>query len=356
MKAILIFISLLIGSQLMAQKGVLTFDREQIDLGTIKSDDVPVQIVYTFKNTGNAPIILSQVTPRASKVTADWEKSPIMPQASAKITLTFIPVEHRERFNYTINVRSNAQNGDIQLRLIGKQIDNPEKPYLLYKHNMDSVYFKSPRIAFGNVYTDQVKSDTLYFYNMRKGDLRLSTHPKPKHLTTTFIPEVVKAGEKGMIIVTLNAKEKNDFGYIYENIILKFNDDNSYRNRIELNVNLKEDFSKLSEEELKNAPVAHFETTSIDFGEIKVGEKADCDFILENKGKSNLIIRKTKASCGCTAVTLGEKTLQPGASTTIRASFNSSGRKGRQHKSITVITNDPQKPEIALTFSGKVLE
>ncbi len=39
--------------------------------------------------------------------------------------------------------------------------------------------------------------------------------------------------------------------------------------------------------------------------------------------KSDLIIRKTKPGCGCTAITLGESTIAPGMSTTIRATFDS---------------------------------
>ena len=76
--------------------------------------------------------------------------------------------------------------------------------------------------------------------------------------------------------------------------------------------------------------------------------------ISDSGGKSILFIRKTKASCGCTAVTLGQKEIQPGQSTTIRATFDSTGKSGRQYKSITVITNDPSQPENTLTISGNV--
>ena len=75
---------------------------------------------------------------------------------------------------------------------------------------------------------------------------------------------------------------------------------------------------------------------------------------MKNNGKSDLIIRKTKASCGCTAVTMGETILSPGQSTTIRATFDSTGKSGRQYKSITVITNDPQHPETLLTITGNI--
>ena len=36
-------------------------------------------------------------------------------------------------------------------------------------------------------------------------------------------------------------------------------------------------------------------------------------------------------------------------------SFNSKGRKGPQTKTVTVTTNDPEKPSVALTFTGNVV-
>jgi hypothetical protein len=155
------------------------------------------------------------------------------------------------------------------------------------------------------------------------------------------------------MIVSFDAKAKNDYGYTYDNIILNINQSNSFNNRISVSAHIKEDFSAVKAS--GNAPVASFETKSIDFGNLQIGKKADCDFVLKNTGKSNLIVRKTKASCGCTAVTLGETTIAPGASTTIRASFDSSGKSGRQQKSITVITNDPANPETHLTIMGSVV-
>ena len=115
-----------------------------------------------------------------------------------------------------------------------------------------------------------------------------------------------------------------------------------------------EDFSKLSKQDRQNAPLAHFDKKEVSFGELKQGERANCDFTLTNKGKSNLYVRKTRASCGCTAVTLGENTIAPGKSTVIRVTFNSTGKSGRQYKSITVITNDPANPEMILNVNGNI--
>lgn len=117
---------------------------------------------------------------------------------------------------------------------------------------------------------------------------------------------------------------------------------------------LREDFSQLSEQELANAPVATFDKKECNFGEIKPNSKTHCDFLLTNTGKRPLFIRKTKTTCGCTAVTLGKQEVPAGQSTTLRITFDSEGKFGRQHKTITVITNDPKNPETTLTINGSI--
>jgi len=48
--------------------------------------------------------------------------------------------------------------------------------------------------------------------------------------------------------------------------------------------------------------------------------------------------------------------IKPGETSKIGVTFNSSGKKGNQNKTITVIANDPDSPSIILKVKGEVLE
>lgn len=311
-------------------------------------------VVYTAQNTGTQPVIITRVTPMTSLLKADWPKSPLLPGKSCDIKITFIPMQLLENFNMRILVYSNVNPARKELILTGNLVDNPSKPELLYKYNMNGLKFKNNNINFKKVYTWQVATDTLEYYNTLKDAVSLGVIYKSNHLQATFEPAQVAPGKKGKIIVTFDAPKANDYGYVYESLILSVNGSKEYSNRLSVTAELSEDFSKLSPKDKANAPIAQFDKKECNFGEIKQGEKTSCDFTLTNAGKSILFIRKTKASCGCTAVTLGQKEIQPGQSTTIRATFDSTGKSGRQYKSITVITNDPSQPENTLTISGNV--
>lgn len=335
-------------------QGAIEIETPQIVLNNLMVDDQPQKAIFTVRNSGDQPIILTRVTPMASHIKADWKREPIAPGKKGNITLTYTSSKFPENFNYKILIYSNARNNRAEAELTGNLIDNPDKLLLSYKYDLNGLAFKNPNVNFGKVYTWQKISDTISFINTRKEPVKLSVQYQPAHLQTCFVPEELEPGQKGSVIVTYDAPKKNDYGYNYESIIISINNSRDYKTRLSVSINLQEDFSKLDKKQLARAPIASFKQKDINFGEIKKGEKANCDFELTNTGKSDLMIRKTKASCGCTAVTLGDKTLSPGQSTTIRATFDSAGKSGRQYKTITVITNDPLDPEIQLNIQGNI--
>jgi uncharacterized cupredoxin-like copper-binding protein len=102
-------------------------------------------------------------------------------------------------------------------------------------------------------------------------------------------------------------------------------------------------------------PKLVLQQTSYDFGDIKQGEKVSHDFVLSNSGGDLLTISNVSASCGCTAATPEKNELAPGESTNLTVSFNSSGRRGKQNKTIRIFSNDPQNPEMVLTITGVVV-
>ena len=76
--------------------------------------------------------------------------------------------------------------------------------------------------------------------------------------------------------------------------------------------------------------------------------------MLTNEGKSDLVIRKVSASCGCTAVQPDKQVIAPRESVNIKTVFNSAGKVGNQNKTVTIITNDPKKSKMILWVKGEV--
>ena len=93
-------------------------------------------------------------------------------------------------------------------------------------------------------------------------------------------------------------------------------------------------------------PEMTFTEEEFDFGDIKQGEKVSHEFIFENTGEAELLISKAKGSCGCTVPEYTKDAIAPGGSGTIKVTFNSAGKHGKQHKTITLSTNTKKGKEL----------
>lgn len=89
-----------------------------------------------------------------------------------------------------------------------------------------------------------------------------------------------------------------------------------------------------------------WDSTKLDYGTIPEGQKLDVAYGFTNSGNAPLVIKKVEPGCGCTVAETPTEPIAPGKKGTIRASFDSNGREGVQHKSIYVYSNasgDPQE-------------
>jgi hypothetical protein len=76
-----------------------------------------------------------------------------------------------------------------------------------------------------------------------------------------------------------------------------------------------------------------------DFGKINEGDKVTYKFAFKNTGESDLVITSAKGSCGCTVPEYPKEPVRPGDSGEIKVSFDSHGKPGEQHKSVTINAN-----------------
>ena len=114
------------------------------------------------------------------------------------------------------------------------------------------------------------------------------------------------------------------------------------------------DFSKISI--VITDPVFKVASSNVDLGTIKGSSKNEVEFKFTNDGKSDLVIRHIRSTCGCTAVQEGNLGvgIKPGESSSIKAVFNSGSYKGKVTKAIYVYTNDPKNSEVVLMLNATV--
>lgn len=95
---------------------------------------------------------------------------------------------------------------------------------------------------------------------------------------------------------------------------------------------------------------------SFDFGTVLQGDKVEHTFRLTNRGDAPLEIHKVKTTCGCTVARDYPREIAPGASGEMTVTFDSSRRRGRQEKGITLFTNAEASEQYVLKLAGTVRE
>ena len=91
-----------------------------------------------------------------------------------------------------------------------------------------------------------------------------------------------------------------------------------------------------------------------DFGNATEGEKLTYAFKVKNTGTGPLLIDRVTTSCGCTAAVLKNKEVLPGGEGQIEVTFDTNRRGGDNHKTITVMSNDPNSPRAELEIRANV--
>ena len=348
---------LFLGSNLtFAQEGKskIEFEKTTHDYGTFKEESGIQTYTFKFTNKGNIPLILNNVQPSCGCTTPEWIRKPIAPNEEGYIKVSYDPKNRPGVFNKSIRVISNAENSNVVLFIKGEVTPREKTLAELYPNKIGPFRAKYGYISFGNQKENETKTEQLELVNDSENEMKVSVKETPPYIKTTLSEPVIKPQGKVMLTVSYDASQKKMYGYITESIYLDIDSIPDYRNRVTLTTNIQEDFSSLSEDDLKNAPIVEFDGKDFDFGDIKQGDKVEHTFMLKNAGKRDLVIRRVSSSCGCTAVTPEKTLVAQNESVPLKVSFNSTGRMGRQNKSITVITNDPKNSTSVLRISSNV--
>lgn len=120
-------ILLALGSSSYAQDGALfevkppgpyiEFTETEFNFGDIKSGD-KVAHTFEFKNSGDAPLVISNVVTTCGCTASNWPRQPILPGESSKIDVTFDSAGKVGHQNKVITIMNNGSNNPERVKLV----------------------------------------------------------------------------------------------------------------------------------------------------------------------------------------------------------------------------------------------
>ena len=96
----------------------LKFDDTKQNFGFVKKGE-KVVLKYTFTNTGNQPLIISEAKVECSCTSVVFPKEPINPQKSGVVEVTFDTAPTYDRQDRTVQIISNDPKSPHKIRFKG---------------------------------------------------------------------------------------------------------------------------------------------------------------------------------------------------------------------------------------------
>ena len=120
---LLLFLGLFAVSTINAQeagaekKAEVKFEVSKHDFGDITQGDV-VEYTFKFKNTGTAPLVLTNVSTTCGCTAPSWPREPIMAGESGEILVKFNSAGKMGMQNKVVTIYSNAVNNPERVSII----------------------------------------------------------------------------------------------------------------------------------------------------------------------------------------------------------------------------------------------
>jgi hypothetical protein len=106
-------------TQTSDKQAAIKFDKEEHDFGTLLQGEV-VSYSFHFTNTGNVPLIISDVTSSCGCTVGEYPREPIAPGGKGIIKATYDSKGHHGFQSRYLTVMSNTIPAKTTLRISGK--------------------------------------------------------------------------------------------------------------------------------------------------------------------------------------------------------------------------------------------
>ena len=299
----------------------------------------PVTVEYTITNTGNQPLVLTNVTTSCACAVADWTKEPIAPGAKGIVKASF-DAKALGRFEKSVGIYSNATPNLVYLKT---------HPFAIGNIRIDRDEF-----AFPDVYRGQQPTMMFSIANLSDRPYEPVLMHLPPYLKMEAEPKVLLKGKKGTVKLTLDASQLNDYGLTQTSVYLsRFAGDKvSEDNEIPVSAILLPDFSRMTAKDSLDAPAIRISETNIDLSVPLIKKKkASYNILIANAGKTPLVISKLQVFNSSVGVSLKKTVLPPDGMTKLKVTIRKRdvGNK-KHHLRILMITNDPLNPKVEINI------
>jgi len=165
MKKSIFLLALFMPFLMFAQKARIDFETTSHNFGTISENGGKATFEFFFKNSGAAPLILTNVKAGCGCTTPEWSRQPVAPGEKGSIKVSFDPRNRPGSFVKSVTVNSNAENAVTSLVIRGNVSRKPLTTQEAYKFPAGPIRMKANALNFGMMKNTQEKQNRIEVIN-----------------------------------------------------------------------------------------------------------------------------------------------------------------------------------------------
>lgn len=328
------------------------------DFGIIKEEDGDAFHIFKFRNTGNVPLIITNVQTSCGCTEPEWTREPIAPGAEGEIFVAYDPTNRPGPFQKHITVYLNERYMRQRLTITGDVVPRTERLVQSFSDTIGTVQMERKAFLFYAIRPQEISKQEIWIQNFSDQDLTLSLTGAPAHIAVE-LPTTLKAHDTQRLKITVDGKQLLRQGHY--RYLLEWKATSATQTvtaQVPITMNVIDDFATLAATDRSTAPVCELDATLIAFGKIKnrsflgLGNKPVVRTLtLTNKGKSTLHLHDIKADDPRIQIGGAKKLLKPGESLPLQLAISPKEFTGTMVTELYIVSDDPQGPvrEVRIT-------
>jgi len=336
-------------------KGIANFVKTSHDFGLIEEKQGRVRIRFEFTNTGSGDVSIKGVETTCGCTIPEWFKGNVKPGNKGYIDVEFDPSNKVGPFTKTLTVTTDGDPRYQYLTINGEVYQHTPELLNSFPFSQGNLRLTANIIKYKPMLENTSDSITFTIMNNSKRDMSIIKIVTPPFIKARITHPLLTPGNVTDITYIIDAAASAELGPVSWETFLYTSDDSLPKKYMPVKAEIIQNFNTMGEDFRKSPPKLKWTNTTVDLGEVYEGEIITYEIPFKNEGKSELLIRKAAASCGCTVSSFNKAPIKKGKSASVKIAFNAAGLRGPIEKTLTVYANDPENPVTIIKIKAKVV-
>lgn len=325
----------------------VVFDKTVHDFGDVSVTDGPLACSFTLSNKGKEAISIYEVVSSCGCTDVKWTKGTIAPGESGSISATYKNEDGPMPFDKTLTVYISGIKRPVVLRLRGVVHEKKKSLSQLYgAQKLGDLGLKARKFKTATLRQGLSVSETAPAANLGKKALKVDWADVSPQLSVSVVPNPIPAGATATLTFTIKA-DSALYGKTAYSATPVLNGKKAAEG-LEVSAYTQENFSSWSNERRDKAALPVMQSSTINLGTVKKGEKREIGFECTNRGKETFHIYKADTEVpALKAEALPD--VAPGKKENLRFTLDTAALPaGENVIMVSLTTNSPLRPLVNL--------